>query len=77
MAEIDPVEFGRLAEAMEMLKPELAALREEAAHLSERITELEQRYRIGKGVAFGILIGIGFAVYGVKQTLLKLAGVGS
>lgn len=73
---IDPVQFGRLLSSVETLTGQLSEtskqLKENVKAMSaldDRIGELESRYRIGKGVLAGIILGAGFAMKGIWDTL--------
>lgn len=66
---IDPVKFGQMLAILQRLEPELTQARVEVRSLEQRIQAMEERYRIGKYGAFGILLVIGFALFGVKETL--------
>lgn len=78
--EIDPVQFGRLLESQQqlvasnmLLSRKLDQTGETMKALDARIVELESRYRVGKGVIFGVVLGAGFAAKGVVDTLKALA----
>lgn len=40
---------------------------------TDRISAIESKFTLGKGAVFGLLIGLGFMLYGVKQTLVTIA----
>lgn len=78
--DIDPVQFGRLLESQAQLVASNLLLSEKLDEtgkrvqaLDARIVEMESRYRVGKGVIFGVVIGAGFAAKGVVDTLKALA----
>ena len=68
MAEIDPVEFGRLLQSVETLNDRLAQTGRLVETLNERMGEIESRYRFGKGAFFGLCIGASFAIFGFAET---------
>ena len=72
VADIDPVQFGRLLASVDQLTETLGETQEAMQALNARIVELESRYRVGKGVIFGIVLGAGFAAKGVIDTLKAL-----
>ena len=80
MAEgIDPVQFGRLLESQEqlvesnlLLSSKLDETSKRVQALDDRIVEMESRYRVGKGVIFGIVLGAVFAAKGVIDTIKAL-----
>ena len=74
MSEIDPVRFGELLEEMRALRRELEGARSDLRAHDERIISLEDRFQFGKGWIIGMVIGLGFAFIGVKQTLYTLFG---
>ena len=76
---IDPVQFGRLLESQEqlvesnlLLYSKLDETSKRVQALDDRIVEMESRYRVGKGVIFGIVLGAGFAAKGVIDTIKAL-----
>ena len=76
---IDPVQFGRLLESQEqlvesklLLSSKLDETSKRVQALDDRIVEMESRYRVGKGVIFGIVLGAGFAAKGVIDTIKAL-----
>lgn len=78
--DIDQVQFGRLLESQAQLVASNLLLSEKLDEtgkrvqaLDARIVEMESRYRVGKGVIFGVVIGAGFAAKGVVDTLKALA----
>ncbi len=77
--EIDPVQFGRLLESQQqlvasnmLLSHKLDQTGETMKALDARIVELESRYRVGKAALTGLIIGAGFAVKGLWETLMGL-----
>ena len=74
MNEIDLVEFGKMMEGMKHLTSALEASTVREESLALRLSSLEQRFTLGKGGLFGLIIGLGFAIFGIKQTVLALWG---
>lgn len=79
MSEIDPVRFGQMINAMEGLEKALASTASELEKVDERLEKLdgrlgtvEDRFRLGKAGLIGLAVGLGFALYGVKETLQAL-----
>jgi len=66
---IDPVQYGRLLQAMEHLSEQVPALTAQLTDLQDRLAEVESRYRVGKWGLGGLVLGVGFAVFGLKETL--------
>src|SRR5690606_2501128 len=69
---IDPVQYGRLLQAMEHLSEQVPALTAQLASVQERLAEVENRYRLGKWGLGGLVLGVGFAVFGLKETVAML-----
>lgn len=69
---IDPVQFGRMLSAMERLTVELERTSQTMSAMDNRIEFLESRYAIGKWGVGGLVLMMGFAVFGVKETLYAL-----
>ncbi len=72
MADIDPVQFGRLLASVDNLTETLGETHEAMQSLNARIVELESRYAFGKAALTGLIIGAGFAVKGLLETLMGL-----
>jgi hypothetical protein len=72
---INPVQFGQLVAQTATLIEQLPRLQSKLESFERRIGDMEGRFRVGKGLAFGLVLGLGFAAYGVKTTLFKLAGI--
>lgn len=72
MAVIDPVQFGRLLASVDNLTETLGETQEAMQALNARIAELESRYAFGKAALTGLIIGAGFAVKGLWETLTGL-----
>lgn len=69
MADIDPVQFGRLLASVDQLTETLGETQEAMQLLNARIGELESRYAFGKAELTGLIIGAGLAVKGLWETL--------
>lgn len=67
MADIDPVEFGRLANAVETLTKQVAELDNKVDTLNGQITG-------GKGVVMGLLITAGGLGAGATKLIEKITG---
>ena len=72
MTDIDPVQFGRLLASVDNLTETLGETHEAMQALNARIVELESRYTFGKAALTGLIIGAGFAVKGLWETLTGL-----
>lgn len=73
MSEISGVEFGKLIATIEHLTEKLDETTAHVAALNSRMSELEGRWKLGKAGLAGIALGLGFAIWGVKDTLTKIA----
>ena len=74
MQSIDPVQYGRLLSSVDHLTKQLNATSERLEVLDARLEEIEGRFRVGKGFSIGLLVAIGYAVYGVKELITSLFG---
>lgn len=74
-ADINPVQFGRMIEALENLTAELKSHRREMGVLNGRVEFLESRYALGKWGIGGLVLVVGFAMFGVKETLRTILQV--
>ena len=70
---IDPVQFGRLLESVEQLAEKLDVATQHVDTFNQRLTDIEGRWKIGKAGLGGLALGVGFAVWGIKDTLTKIA----
>ena len=70
--EVDPVQFGSLLEAVKNLTSDLENHTKELQIVREEIFDLREKYRVGKGALFGLIIGAGFAVKGFWASIEKL-----
>lgn len=71
---IDPVEFGRLLSEVRHLSAQLEDANRRMETLANRLGEVEDRYKVGKAAAFGAVMVIGAAVYGVKDMFARIFG---
>lgn len=69
MSTIDPVQFGQLIATMEHLSKELKETREANNALAMRVAELENRWDTGRKGLIVVILVLGFALFGVKETL--------
>ena len=70
--EISPVEFGKLIANMTNLTEKLDETSAHVDALNQRMGELEGRWKLGKAGIAGLTLGVGFSLWGVKDTLQKL-----
>ena len=86
LSQIDPIQFGRMIEAMERLTDEVEAARKDSVEtrkamhettteLVARIEELESRFLMGKWTLVGIMLAVGTAAIGLKETLGHVWGI--
>jgi hypothetical protein len=71
---IDPVQFGKLIAQVQHLSEQLEKAQQSMNTLSTRLGEVEDRYKVGKAAAFGAVLVLGAAVYGVKDLFGRLLG---
>lgn len=78
MVEIDRIQYGRMLQSVETLTKQLEATSRNVMALNERIEDLENRYRFGKGALFGLIFGAAMALQGLAGTIMwvrdKLVG---
>jgi hypothetical protein len=65
MADIDPVEFGRLLNAVEILTGEVESLRQDVKQMKEQMTG-------AKGVAIGLMLAAGGVGAGATHLVERL-----
>jgi hypothetical protein len=71
---IDPVQFGKLIAQVQHLSEQLERAQASMNVLSERLGEVEDRYKVGKAAAFGAVLVLGAAVYGIKDIFARMIG---
>lgn len=71
--EIDPVQFGRMLASQEALSKKLDQNADRMERLDQRLEALESLRANGKWAAIGLVIGLVFAVYGMKEALGRIA----
>jgi hypothetical protein len=69
---IDPVQYGRLLQAMEHLSEQVPELTAQLSNLQDRLADVENRYKLGKVGLGGLVIGLGFAMFGLKESLAMI-----
>lgn len=81
MTEIDKVQIGRLIQSAEHLVLMIAALEKrqeklisDVEELSERLVDIEGRFRIGKGVLFGLLLALGSGALAMRDFIKGVFG---
>lgn len=50
-------------------------LRETVQQVEADIADLKDKYKFGKGALFGVSLALGFALYGIKETIKRLIGI--
>ncbi len=73
-ASIDPIEFGKLLQEVRHLSAQLEDANERMETLAKRLGDVEDKYRFGKAAAFGAVMVLGAAVYGVKDLFARIFG---
>lgn len=69
---INPVQFGQMLAELAATRHELAHTRAELAALTKRIADMENHWSRGRASLAGLILGLGFAVLGVKQAFTTL-----
>jgi len=64
---INPVQFGQMLAELSATREELARTRIQIDALTQRITDMEGHWSRGRASLAGLILGLGFAVLGVKQ----------
>lgn len=73
MAEnIDLVQFGIMIQTMRSLEKELVATRVQVSALEDRLSSIESRVGMGKASIAAFCIGLAFALFGIKATVVEL-----
>ena len=68
MNEINPVQFGQMLAELAATREELSRTRVQIDNLAKRIGDMEAHWSRGRASLAGLVLGLGFAVLGVKQT---------
>ncbi len=69
MSEINPIEFGKMIAELKATREELSETRVKIESLSKRIGDMEGHWSRGRASLAGLILGLGFAVLGVKQAV--------
>ncbi len=72
--QIDPIEFGKLLTEVKHLSHQLAEAQRTMDVLTDRLEAVEDRYKLGKAGITGLVIGLGFTIYGLKEGLTNALG---
>lgn len=66
--EINPVQFGQMLAELAATREELTRTRVQIDALTQRISDMEGHWSRGRASLAGLILGLGFAALGVKQT---------
>lgn len=66
--EINPIEFGKMLAELSATRHELTQTRIQIDALTQRIADMESHWSRGRASLAGLILGLGFAILGVKQT---------
>jgi len=66
--QINPVQFGQMLAELAATREELARTRHQIDELTKRIGDMEGHWSRGRASLAGLILGLGFAVLGLKQT---------
>ena len=66
--EINPVQFGQMLAELAATREELTRTRVQIDALTKRIGDMEGHWSRGRASLAGLILGLGFAALGVKQT---------
>lgn len=70
--QINPVQFGQMLAELAATREELTRTRLQIDALTTRIGDMEGHWSRGRASLAGLILGLGFAVLGVKQTAVTL-----
>jgi hypothetical protein len=73
--QINPVQFGQMMAELAATREELTRTRHQIDELTKRIGDMEGHWSRGRASLAGLILGLGFAVLGVKQAFTQLWGV--
>ena len=68
--QINPVQFGQMLAELAATREELTRTRQQIDALTKRIGDMEGHWSRGRASLAGLILGLGFAVLGVKQTVV-------
>ena len=74
MSDINPIQFGEMLQEVRQLRTELTDARAHMKILSDRLGYVEDRYKVGKAAAFGAVMVLASAIYGVKDIFGRIIG---
>lgn len=66
--QINPVQFGQMLAELAATREELTRTRVQIDALTQRINDMEGHWSRGRASLAGLILGLGFAILGVKQT---------
>ena len=66
--QINPVQFGQMLAELAATREELTRTRIQIDALTKRIGDMEGHWSRGRASLAGLILGLGFAILGVKQT---------
>lgn len=72
MSSIDPIQWGQFLEKVASLTDKLSEAEDKIDGLTKRLDAVENRYQLGKAGIGGLVVGLGFALYGVKEGFMRL-----
>ena len=70
--QIDPIQFGRMIAELAATRDEMTRTRVQIDALSQRIGDMEGHWSRGRASLAGLILGLGFAVLGIKQALTAI-----
>ena len=73
--QINPVQFGQMLAELAATREELTRTRIQIDQLTKRIGDMEGHWSRGRASLAGLILGLGFAVLGVKQAFTQLWAV--
>jgi hypothetical protein len=73
--EINPIQFGQMLAELAATREELGRTRVQIDALTRRIADMESHWSRGRASLAGLVLGLGFAVLGLKQALTALLAV--
>lgn len=73
--QINPVQFGQMMAELAATREELTRTRHQIDELTKRIGDMEGHWSRGRATLAGLILGLGFAVLGIKQAFTQLWAV--